>query len=329
MHHRKWLTVAAGGFCLGVVCAVSAWAQQQNGDDDFAVQQRERNEYDARARRGQAPTAQPGTAQSRTAQPRAASRGGAAAYDGARQQNERYTTRRATADYGEHAHTDQQLAAWLLVDNRGEIALAKLAQEKTSNSDVREFAQHLIDDHSKTVEQLERFAGGRRRSRGGDERDTGNRRSGASEEVASGGQARSAAGLNFTRLKQQLGQQCLASAKRELEQKDDHEFDECFIGMQIAKHMEMIDTLKVFSHYASENLDQVIEEGEQAAEEHLEHAKDLIKQLTTNGHRGAAHSSASRERESSNERTAARPRSETEKRNSNRRSTTERDSDKE
>lgn len=327
MHNKNWLPVAAAGLCLSVASAISAWAQQagaqqagaqqRGGEDDFSAQQRQRDEYDARARRGQTPTS-----------PRAASRGTANRPNGAARQDERYTARRATADYGEHAHTDQQLAAWLLVDNRGEIALAQLAQEKASNSDVREFAQHLIDDHSKTVEQLERFAGGRRRSRGGDERDTGNRRSGASEEFASGGQARSAAGLNLTRLKQQLGQQCLASAKRELEQKDDHEFDECFIGMQIAKHMEMIDTLKVFSHYASENLDQVIEEGEQAAEEHLEHAKKLIKQLTASGHHGAAHSSASRERESAGDRTAHRSRTDTEDRESTRRNSGQRDSDK-
>lgn len=304
MRKGNWLTVVAGSLCAGALLVAVALAQQANTNDANA------------GRRGQP----------RTETPRAASRG-TQGFDGAAEGG-RYTARRATADYGEHAYSDQQLAAWLLVDNRGEIALAQLAQEKTSNSDVREFAQHLIDDHSKTVEQLERFAGGRRRSRGGDERDTGNRRSGASEEFASGGQARSAAGLNFTRLKQQLGQQCLASAKRELEQKDDHEFDECFIGMQIAKHMEMIDTLKVFSHYASENLDQVIEEGEQAAEEHLEHAKKLIKQLTASGHHGAAHSSASRERESAGDRTAHRSRTDTEDRESTRRNSGQRDSDK-
>jgi len=340
MHNKNWLTVAAAGLCWSVVCAISAWAQQageqqRGGGDDFSAQQRERDEYDARTRRGQPPVAAPRTGSRRTADDA----------DGASGRNERYTARRATADYGEHAHTDQQLAAWLLVDNRGEIALAQLAQEKSSNSEVRKFAQHLIDDHSKTVEKLERFAGTHQRTRGGDNRETGNRetgnretgnretgnrRQGANEQFAAGGQARTAAGLNFTRIKQQLGQQCLASSKRELEQKDDHEFDECFIGMQIAKHMEMIDTLKVFSHYASENLDQVIEEGEQAAEEHLDHAKELIKQLTAGGHHGAAHSSSSGTRESTNERTATRTgATDTEKRDSNRRNSTERDSDTE
>lgn len=318
MRKRNCLVLAAGSFCFCIV-GISMTSAQQRGRDDSVSQQSARDAYDARTSRGQP----------NVTNPRAASRGGARDFNGAGQ-NDRYTARRATADYGEHAQTDQQLAAWLLVDNRGEIALAQLAQEKTSNSDVREFAQHLIDDHSKMVENLERFAGGRRRSRGGDNRTTGSRgaQGAMPDEFAAGGQMRSAGGLNITRLKQQLGQQCLASAKRELEQKDDNEFDECFIGMQIAKHMEMIDTLKVFSHYASENLDQVIEEAEQASQEHLDHAKELIKQLTSGGQHGAAHSSSSGDRGSAGERTANRTRtSDTEKRDTNKRSSTDRESD--
>lgn len=276
MRQGNRLVMAAGVSGLGIMFVCSALAQQADTNNSNA------------GRRGQP----------RTAVPRTATRGAPADFDGAGQ-NERHTVRRATADYGEFAHTDQQLAAWLLVDNRGEIALAKLAQEKTSNSDIRDFAQHLIDDHSKIVEKLEQFAGTRRRTRGSDNRGSDNRGTdnrGTENRAANnrgpqtataeyaGGQGRSSAGLNFVRLKQQLGQQCLASAKQELEQKDGNEFDECYIGMQIAKHMEMIDTLKVFSHYASENLDQVIEEGEDTSQEHLDHAKKLIKELTSDGH---------------------------------------------
>lgn len=257
---NRWF-MAAGVSGVGIMFVCSALAQQADTNNSNA------------GRRGQP----------QTAAPRTATRGAPADFDRAGQ-SERHTVRRATADYGEFAHTDQQLAAWLLVDNRGEIALAQLAQEKTSNSEVRDFAQHLIDDHSKMVEKLEQFAGTRRRTRGNDNRTATNRRPQTATAEYAGGQGRSSAGLNFVRLKQQLGQQCLASSKQELEQKDGNEFDECYIGMQIAKHMEMIDTLKVFSHYASENLDQVIEEGEDTSQEHLDHAKKLIKELTSDGH---------------------------------------------
>ncbi|HQU43724.1 MAG TPA: DUF4142 domain-containing protein, partial [Pirellulales bacterium] len=47
--------------------------------------------------------------------------------------------------------TDQQVANWLLVDDRGEIQLARLAEERASSADVKDFAKQLIDDHARTV----------------------------------------------------------------------------------------------------------------------------------------------------------------------------------
>lgn len=159
--------------------------------------------------------------------------------------------------------TDRELASWLLVDNRAEIQLARMAQERASCDDVKDFAKKLIDDHSKIVEQLQQFAG-----------------MGRQQQFASNrGQPQSGGGLNLVRLKQQLGQQCLASSQRELEEKEGDEFDKCYIGMQLAMHMQMLDTLKVFSRYASQEFDEVIEQGEQVTQEHFDHAKELIKQL--------------------------------------------------
>lgn len=217
--------------------------------------------------------------------------------------------------------TDQQLANWLLVDNRGEIQLARLAQDRAACDDVKKFAKQMIDEHSKMVEQLQRFAGmGRgmqtsQQTQRGEEGEEyaaqgqpGARSPQQRQQFARGQQFREQdsrfpeqgqqftqqgqqfsqpgqftqqgqqpGGLNFVRIKQQLGQQCLTSAQQELEQKDGEEFDMCFIGIQIAKHMEMLDTLKVFSRYASPQLDELIEQAEQSTQEHLDHAKELIK----------------------------------------------------
>lgn len=193
--------------------------------------------------------------------------------------NNRYYARRVSGQTQGDSYTDQQLASWLLVDNRGEIQLARLAQENASCDEVKEFAEHLIDDHAQLVEDLQEFAGRGRASR------------------------QPTAGLNIVRLKQQLGQQCVASAEEDLNQKDGDEFDKCFIGLQIAKHMEMLDTLKVFSRYASPELDELIEEAEEQTEEHLEHAKDLIKQLEKDAKEESSSSSRSSSRSSSNRET--------------------------
>ncbi|HWB11474.1 MAG TPA: DUF4142 domain-containing protein [Pirellulales bacterium] len=159
--------------------------------------------------------------------------------------------------------TDQQLASWLLVDNRAEIQLARMAQERASCDEVKEFAKRMIDDHAEMVEKLQRFAA------------TG--RNAQAEVQNAQGVNTQYGGLNFVRLKQQLGQQCVASVERELEEKDGEDFDRCYLGMQIGMHIHVLDTLKVFSRYASPELDQVIEDGEQTTQEHLDKAKELMK----------------------------------------------------
>lgn len=205
---------------------------------------------------------------------------------------ERYYAQRVSGQAQGASSVDQQLASWLLVDNRGEIQLARLAQERASSDDVKEFAKKVIDDHSKLVEELQQFAGlGRGMPQENSEYETANDGGRLSQTntrgnqqyrqsyTASGRGNQQPGGLNLVRLKQQLGQQCLASAERELEQKDGAEFDKCYIGMQIAKHMEMLDTLRVFSRYASPQLDELIEQAEPTTQDHLEHAMHLIKQL--------------------------------------------------
>lgn len=80
-------------------------------------------------------------------------------------------------------------------------------------------------------------------------------------------------------IKQEISQKCVASAQRELESKQGGEFDKCFIGMQIGAHMHMADALAVLSNHVSDDLQQILEEGEKSTQRHLEHAKALAKKL--------------------------------------------------
>lgn len=228
---RRWNTAVAGVALVVGSMAATVSAQYNRG------------QYEDQGQRGQ--FRQNGRTNHRQAAPTRSARDG----------NQRYYARRVSGQTQGDSLTDQQIASWLLVDNRGEIQMARLAQENAGCDEVKEFAQHLIDDHAQTVEDLQEFAGRGRGSR------------------------QQTPGLNIIRLKQQLGQQCAASAEEELGEKEGDEFDKCFVGMQIAKHMEMLDTLKVFSRYASPELDEIIEDAEQTTQEHLKHAKKLIKQL--------------------------------------------------
>ena len=162
--------------------------------------------------------------------------------------------------------TDWQIAEWLVVDNQGEIALAQQAEKSASSNEVKKFAQEMLDDHNKFLQKLERLVGVS--AQGAQQR--GGQQAGGRQQMQ---------GLDIVMIKQQLGEQCRNSKTRELQQKQGSEFDKCYMGMQIGMHMEMLDTLKVFSRYASQQLDQLIEEGEQTTQTHLEHAKHIMASL--------------------------------------------------
>lgn len=86
-------------------------------------------------------------------------------------------------------------------------------------------------------------------------------------------------GIDHVRIKQEIGRACVETMKKELGEKKGAKFDECFVGSQIGMHLHMADTLKVVKNYASPQLRTVLEEGEKATAQHLEHARNLMKDL--------------------------------------------------
>ncbi|MGD9857105.1 MAG: DUF4142 domain-containing protein, partial [Planctomycetaceae bacterium] len=92
-------------------------------------------------------------------------------------------------------------------------------------------------------------------------------------------QVGAAGGVDFVGLKHELAKQCLESARQELEQKTEAEFDKCYIGSQVMAHMAMVDALTVFSRHASPEFQQTIEHGLQTTQSHLSEAKKLAQQF--------------------------------------------------
>lgn len=56
------------------------------------------------------------------------------------------------------ARNDDKLMIELAHDNIAEIAVGKLALEKSQNESVKKFAQHMIDDHTAALQELEALA---------------------------------------------------------------------------------------------------------------------------------------------------------------------------
>lgn len=99
---------------------------------------------------------------------------------------------------------------------------------------------------------------------------------------AEGRPARVAAGgidSQILPLMHEVHQRCLASTQRYLQNKQGQQFDDAYVGIQIVQHMQMLDKLAVASEHASPQLQQVLQQGTQTAQTHLEHAEKLMQQL--------------------------------------------------
>ncbi|HEX6974169.1 MAG TPA: DUF4142 domain-containing protein [Vicinamibacterales bacterium] len=69
------------------------------------------------------------------------------------------TSQGTTADtQGMVAATDKTFATQAAVGGMAEVELGKLAAEKASNSDVKQFGQRMVDDHGKANDELKSWA---------------------------------------------------------------------------------------------------------------------------------------------------------------------------
>ena len=191
--------------------------------------------------------------------------------------------------------SDQQIAAVLYGCCHNEIEIAKLGQSKAQSPEVKQFAEKMIREHTPGCEALKSLAGNLVAAHSGDT--TEHSRPGAStatpqprtgttppgpeprfsDEIARG--TGSGGSLNWVNILQQVGKECLASTKQELNSKSGTEFDQCFIGQQIGAHMKVVDELKVLKQHASAELREKLEKELQMATSHLKEAKKIAEQM--------------------------------------------------
>jgi predicted outer membrane protein len=178
---------------------------------------------------------------------------------------------------------DRMIAECLGIGNQEEIALATLAAAKSQNPQVKQFAEKLVKDHAQALAQLERFGAQKidlarvaeARARLQERAQPENR---AADRISRQTAARED-GFNFIDVKRQMAQKCLQNAQREWSEKSGAEADQCFVGSQLVLHQQMIDGQEVLKQYASPELARVIDESIATTQAHLDHAKQLMKQL--------------------------------------------------
>jgi predicted outer membrane protein len=178
---------------------------------------------------------------------------------------------------------DQQFIACLIIDNKGEVELAKFAQARAQSKEVKDFAEQMINDHGEFVTKLQQLqaANGatprdaRTERRRGDETLPARRPGVAADATAERGGPQHI----MLQIKKEIAERCLASVKRELEQKKGSDFDRCYMGSQQMAHMKMVDELAVLEKYASPELQKALAQASQTARTHLTHAKTLLAKL--------------------------------------------------
>jgi len=190
---------------------------------------------------------------------------------------------------------DAEFAACLVLDNQNEIVSAKFAEQRTESSQVKKFARMLQQDHATFITELEKFGGRQFRTRIEDEADArsedrrsdiearDNQQKGAYGKTGTQREAVTAAHANpHLQIRHEMADEFLASSRRELSDKKGFEFDASYVGMQIADHLRMVDELKVLERHASREMQPVLRAGRKTAEEHLQRAKDLMRELEKN-----------------------------------------------
>jgi len=202
---------------------------------------------------------------------------------------------------------DAQIAAALVLGNRNEVILSQLAQQQAQDPEVKQFAERMIQDHQKMIQTLQAFAGsalsanaqsqatqpaGAARTTEQPSADRAGQpnaqpqaaalpatRQGERTAVEQATTVHAPGGLDFVSIHQEMADQCLQSSRRELEQKQGVEFDKCYVGMAIGAHMHAADAIRVFQRHAGSELQKALADGLKTTEEHLAHAKQLMKRL--------------------------------------------------
>jgi len=217
-----------------------------------------------------------------------------------------------------HNPVEHFLAACLLGQNKAEVELSQIALQKSENAEVKQFAQKMITDHQKMIDQLQPLAmmqgganrgassilGGNSESQGRSETTEGRTSdttalpgsSGASQTIppsstsavvspatATAETATAAGGGNamheLMQVERQINERCLQMAKDELQQKSGAEFDKCYVGNAIGMHTHALAALEVIGKQTQGTLAQVAQQAQPNVQQHFDQAKQLMKQL--------------------------------------------------
>jgi len=183
----------------------------------------------------------------------------------------------------------QTIAKKLEMANKAEIELAKMAQEKSKNSQLTKLAETLVSDHQELNEKLKKLEL--------DSKKTGNRaainrqnspvsptgRQAVNRPALNNrGQAESMVPPILCDIMDKASENALSMTKDMLQNYDGEEFDMAFVGQQVVAHVMLIAELKAIESQDLDQVSQLAGEATSTVEQHLEELKKLAKELKDN-----------------------------------------------
>jgi predicted outer membrane protein len=201
------------------------------------------------------------------------------------------------ANAGAQQDVQRYIVGCLLAKNQAEVEMGKFAQQQSQSPEVKEFAQMLVQDHGKLIQKIQQVAradaaDGQPTAQPGDRTRPAAGREAAGQNAVELDATNRAAGNNsavdqLIALEQQIVERSTQSAKEDLQQKQGAEFDKCYVGSQIVGHAHMLSALEVLQQQGPEAVQQLAQEAQPGVKKHLEHAKQLMKQLEGAGAAGS------------------------------------------
>jgi predicted outer membrane protein len=187
---------------------------------------------------------------------------------------------------------DRRIARWLIVDVRGAIDCSQLALEKSSNENVRRFAQTMLNEHKDCLTRLEQIKGtadsppanGSKAPVSRIENTTINPGKSAVLTKDEGGKQRDGKLIyreaDFVAVKEKICERMKEVMMSEFKQIPASEFDAVYMKHMVAGHEAMIASCQAISGYASADFKASIDQNIAKAKEHLKQARLLSSQLT-------------------------------------------------
>jgi hypothetical protein len=149
----------------------------------------------------------------------------------------------------------------------------------------------MVQDHTNFVNQLQPFAGemagaqqqqgqpaGQQQGQQAQQQGQPGQQPLAQQPGQAGGQM-AGMGVSPMKLGKEICEQKISNVEHWLDSKPQSEFDRAFLWQLLGGHQAMIAELQVMRKYASPQLQQVLDQGLQAAQQHLAHIEQLKSQV--------------------------------------------------